>query len=112
MSSGKRRLDKLETNLTPKQAMLLWMAKAHSFENLTAYAQHLKTQPDSAWPLHRLGDQMTRSVEQALKGKPKEEINRALRRADLDVLFLFYLHQQANGITLSRRELCRVSLHT
>ena len=39
---------------------------------------------------------MTASVEQALKGKPKEEINRALRKADLDVLFLFYLHQQAN----------------
>ena len=43
------------------------------------------------------------SVEQALKGKPKEEIDQALRRADLDVLFLFFLHQQANG-RLAERE--------
>ena len=75
---------------------MLWMAEAHQFETLEEYAYYMKTQPDNAWPLRRLGDQMTASVEQALKRRPKEEINRAMRKADLDVLFLFYLHQQAN----------------
>ena len=97
MSSGNRRLDKLESHLTPRQAVLLWMAEAHQFQTLEEYACHMKTQPDNAWPLHRLGGQMTASVEQALKGKPREEINRAMGRADLDVLFLFFLHRQANS---------------
>ena len=97
MTSGKRRLDKLESNLTPKQAMLHWMAEAHQFGSLEEYARHMKTQPDNAWPLRRLGDQMRAAVEQTLKGRPKEEINRAQHQADLDVLFLFHLHQQANS---------------
>ncbi len=34
MTSGKRRLDKVESNLTPKQAMLHWMVEAHQFGSL------------------------------------------------------------------------------
>ena len=79
------------------------MAEVHQFESLEEYAHPMKTQPDDAWPLRRLGDQMTASVEQALKGKPKEEINRSLRRADLDILMLFHLHQRING-EVSERE--------
>ncbi len=97
MGSRNSRLDKLESHLTPKQAMLLWMSEAHQFGTLEEYAHHMKTQPDDAWPLRRLGDQMGASVEQALKGKPRSIIDRAQRQVDLDVLFLFYLHQQANG---------------
>ena len=97
MTSGNRRLDKLETQLTPKQAMLLWMAAAHQFGSLEEYAHHMKTQPDSAWPLRRLGVQMRVSVERALKGKPREGIDRVLHRANLDGLFLFFLHQQSNS---------------
>ncbi len=97
MSSANRRLDKLESNLTPKQAMLHWMSGAHSFQTLEEYAAHMKGQPDNAWPLGRLGDQMKAAAEQSLKGRPKEEINRALRQTLLDALFLFFLHQQSNG---------------
>ncbi len=97
MTSGKRRLDKLESNLTPKQAMLHWMVEAHNFGSLEEYAAHMKTQPDKAWPLRRLGDQMRAAVEQTLKSRPREEINRPQHQADLDVLFLFHLHQQANS---------------
>ncbi len=96
MSRGNRRLDKLESNLTPKQAMLRWMMEAHQFGSLEEYAAHMKSQPDDAWPLRRLGDQMRAAVRQSFKGRPEIAINQALRRADLDVLFLFYLHQQSN----------------
>ncbi len=96
MTSGKRRLHKLESHLTPKQAVLLWMAEAHQFQTLEEYASYIKTQPDDAWPLRRLIDQMTASVKQVLMGRSELVINQALRRADLDVLFLFYLHQQSN----------------
>ncbi len=59
MTNRKQRMNKLESDLTPQQAMLLWMTEAHSFETVEAYARHLKGKPDSAWPLPRLGDQMT-----------------------------------------------------
>ena len=81
MTNRKQRMDRLESSLTPTEAMLLWMAEAHAFETVEEYARHLKGKPDSAWPLHHLGNQMTASVEQALKGKPKPEINRAVRQA-------------------------------
>ncbi len=58
MGSRNSRLDKLESHLTPKQAVLLWMAEAHQFQTLEEYASHMKTQPDDAWPIRRLGDQM------------------------------------------------------
>ncbi len=76
--------------------MLRWMAEAHEFQTLQEYAHHMKTQPGDAWPLRRLGDQMRASVKQALMGRAELVINQALRRADLDVLFLFHLHQQSN----------------
>ncbi|MFQ6028639.1 MAG: hypothetical protein ACE5Q6_14225 [Dehalococcoidia bacterium] len=104
MKSSKRRLDKIELHLTPRQAVLLWMEEAHQFGTLEEYAHHMKTQPDSAWPLRRLGDQMAASVERALKGKPKAEIWQTLRQADLDVLLLYYLHQQANGRMVDKNQ--------
>ena len=50
MSGGKRRVEKLETGLTPKQAILLWLQEAHAFNTIAEYVRHLKTQPDSAAP--------------------------------------------------------------
>ncbi|MFQ6030895.1 MAG: hypothetical protein ACE5Q6_25800 [Dehalococcoidia bacterium] len=102
MSSGKRRLAKLEGHLTPKQAALLWMNDAHQFGTMTQYADSLKGQPDSAWPIPRLCDQMEVSITQALKGRPKVEIGQTLRQAYLDVLFLFYLHQRVNSTVMER----------
>ncbi len=54
MSMGMRRVQKLETNLTPKQAILLWFQEAHAFNNIQDYVSHLKTQPDSAAPVSKL----------------------------------------------------------
>ena len=50
MSNAKRRLDQLESGLTPKQAMLLWLQEAHAFRGIEEYVRHLKTQPDNAAP--------------------------------------------------------------
>ena len=81
MSSGNRRLDKLEGNLTPKQAALLWMADSHQFDTMNEYADSLKGASDSAWPIPRLCDQVYASVTKAMKGQPKEKLGPALRRA-------------------------------
>ena len=101
MNNGKRRVEKLESDLTPKQAILLWLQEAHSFNRIEEYAHHLKNQPDIAAPIDRLTMQVEEGVKQTLKGKPREEINKAVRQAYKDVLFLFFLHQQVNGKLLS-----------
>ena len=51
MSGGVKRLEKLETGLTPKQAILLWFQEAHGFNTIFEYIHHLKSQPDSAWAI-------------------------------------------------------------
>lgn len=92
-----RRVENLEAGLTPKQAIISWLQEAHAFKNIEEYVRHLKKQPDTEAPLHKLTDQVAGGVRQTLKGKPRKVINRAVRQAYRDVLFLFYLHQQVNS---------------
>ena len=101
MTTAKRRIDKLVTGLTPKQAILLWLQEAHAFNTIEELVHHLRTQPDSAAPLYKLPSQVSEGVKQTLKGQPREEINKAVNQAYKDVLFLFFLHQQVNGKLLS-----------
>ena len=54
VSSEKRRVEKLEGALTPKQAMLMWLQDAHKFNTVNEYVDHMKDQPDSAWPMGQL----------------------------------------------------------
>ena len=101
MSKNIQRVAKLETGLTPKQAILLWFQEAHGFNTIFEYIHHLKGQPDSAAPIPRLTDQVAEAVKQTLKGHPREEIDKAVRQAYKDVLFLFFLHQQVNRKLIS-----------
>jgi hypothetical protein len=96
MTSSKRRLDKLEVSLTPKQAILLWMEEAHQYGTMEQYVRSLKPGPEAAWPLAMLPDKISTAVEQAMKGRPRQEIVRRARQSIRDVLFLFHLHQQVN----------------
>ena len=101
MSKNIQRVAKLETGLTPKQAILLWFQEAHGFNTIFEYIRHLKGQPDTAAPIPRLTDQVAEAVKQTLKGHPREEIDKAVRQAYKDVLFLFFLHQQVNRKLIS-----------
>ena len=92
----KRRVQKLESGLTPKQAIMRWLQEAHGFGSIESYFNHLRTQPDNALPMTSLPMQVAAGVEEDLKEKPQEEIDRAIGQAMLDVLFLFHLHEQVN----------------
>lgn len=49
------RLDKLEDhNLTPREAVIMWMREAHQFDSLLAYGFWLIEQPDDVYPLIRM----------------------------------------------------------
>ena len=101
MNTARRRIEKLKTALSPKQAILLWLQEAHSFNTVEEYVRHLKDQRDIAWPIDRLTTQVEEAVKQDRKGQPNEKINRAIRSAYRDVLFLFYLHQRVNSKLIS-----------
>jgi hypothetical protein len=104
MSSSKRRLDKIEVSLTPKQAILLWLEEAHRYDTMEQYTRALKDGPDSAWPLAQLPEKVSRAVEQAMKGGSRQEISIGVRQAVRDVLFLFHLHQQVNGKVMEEQK--------
>ena len=101
MTNRKRRVEKLETGLTPAQAILLWLHEAHSFHGIKEYARDPSDKPDSEAPIDKLTTQVADAVKQILKGQPREEINKAVRKVYRDVLFLFFLHQQVNGKLLT-----------
>ena len=42
------RLDKVESSLTPKQAVVLWLQEIRQYQNVCEYVQFLRTQPESA----------------------------------------------------------------
>ena len=64
-----RRVQKLESGLTPKQAILLWIQEAHTFRSVEDYVGDLMNQPKSAWPMARLPDQVEAKVRESLKGQ-------------------------------------------
>ena len=97
MSKKIRRVEKLETGLTPKQAIMMWLQEAHAFKSIEEYVRHLNKQPDSAAPLHKLTTLVSERVNRTRKGPPREEVDRAVLQAYKDVLFLFFLHQRVNG---------------
>jgi hypothetical protein len=74
----------------------LWMEEAHQYDTMEQYARSPKPGPESAWPLAILPDKVASAVEQAMKGRSKQEIARVARQAIRDVLFLFHLHQRVN----------------
>ena len=96
MKGEKRRIEKVQSNLSPKPAFQLWMQEAHGFDTVEGYLNHLMTVPNKDWPLACLTSQATEAATQAMKGNPQIDINRAVQQARRDVVFLFMLHQQVN----------------
>jgi hypothetical protein len=96
MTTGQRRLDKLEGALSPREAVLLWMAEAHQYPTLAAYMDVLKDAPITKYPMMRLPERVAQAVRAARKGEKPEVVKRAERQAVREVAFLFYLQLQVN----------------
>jgi hypothetical protein len=91
-----RRLAKLEGALSPKAATLLWLAEAHQFGSLPAYAVWLIDQPISAAPLERVPGQARAAAVAALRGQPREAVRVAAHQAVRDAIFLVELVLKLN----------------
>lgn len=94
--SLERRVAKLETSLSPTEAVLAWLAEAHEFPTLPEYVASLLDAPRDAWPLTRIGGQVEGAVRVAMKGKPEDAVWKAVRRRVGDAFFLFDLALRLN----------------
>jgi hypothetical protein len=91
-----RRLDKITGQLTPQQAVLLWMQEAHQHQTISGYMDSLQDAPDTKYPMMWLPRQVRQAVHTAMKGEKPDVILRAERKAVREVAFLFYLQLQVN----------------
>jgi len=99
-----KRAASLEESLTPKEAIILWMREVHEFGSLFDYGRWLIDQPDDVCPLMRMPAQVVAAVRRQHKGIPDIRLHNEFYRAQKDVLFLYYLHQQVNVRFLTEKE--------
>ena len=91
-----RRLTTLETSLTPTQRVLAWLDEAHAFGSLHTYVDSLLDQPPEAIPINRLARAAAGATRTALRGKPAEVVDGAVRKALRDTIFRFELVMRIN----------------
>jgi hypothetical protein len=91
-----RRLAGLEASMTPTQRVVAWLDAAHAFGSLEAYVESLLDQPAEAFPLNRLTREAAIGARAALRGKPTEIVNAAVRKALRETVFRFDLVMRIN----------------
>ncbi len=96
MANRAHRLDRIESSLTPTEAVVKWMDEAHEHGSLREFALSIVRQPDTKAPLYRLREFVIPGLEQRLKGKPPDEKNRRIHQALKDIAFLYYLQLEVN----------------
>ncbi len=95
--SADRRLTKLEGALSPKAATLLWLTELHAFPTLAAYVAWLIDQPASAAPLYRVPVAAEAGVRDALRGEKRVAVDRSVREAVRQAVFLVELVIRLNA---------------
>jgi hypothetical protein len=88
---SKRRLDRLERSLFPKEAAIRWLGEAHAFGSLPAYVASLIDQPDAKQPFIALPAQVEKAVWESMRGKRTGFIKEVTREAVGDTVFLVRL---------------------
>jgi hypothetical protein len=100
--TSERRMAALERALSPTELVLAWLAETHSYGSLDASARASLAEEDYVPPINRLARAATEEPRTRLKGKPREEINRASDRAVRETLFRFHLVLRINSTSHER----------
>ena len=98
-----KRIEKVQSSLTPKQAAILWLDELAKFPNLIEYVSHVHSLPPGNAPLERLPHQIEQAVRQSMKGSPEKEIWPEVRLGVRDVAFLIHIALNTNYKMLSRQ---------
>jgi hypothetical protein len=89
--TARRRLDRLEHSLGPQEAILRWLEEAHRFPSMMEYAHATIDLPESAQPPIRITEQVAAAIRRRRAGLADHELERAVRRAIGDAIFLYQL---------------------
>jgi hypothetical protein len=106
--SSAKRLARIESSLTPKQAVLLWLKEAQQFD-ITEYSEKILNAPLSDAPRVRFPKMAEEAVRDSLrkKGMKPEWIARAEReawkQADSLVVLVLNLNDQVQQCSLQSR---------
>jgi hypothetical protein len=92
----KRRLDAVETSLSPTQLVLRWMAEAHAYGDVPAYVASLLAQDPPVAPLDRLAREAVHGARTSMRGKRPEVVDAAVRSALRETVFRFELVMRIN----------------
>ena len=107
MTIGKR-LDDLEDSLTPCEAIICWLREVHEFESYASYCRWLLDQPDDSYPLVKTTRQVRAGVKSGHKGTPDVLLKDEMRRAEKEVIFLYYVQKELNLRLYMEEEVLRV----
>jgi hypothetical protein len=99
-SAASRRVAKLEGALPPREAVLAWLAEAQEFPSFVDQARSIADLPVEAAPLSVIGARVVAAVREAMKGQPRDTVERAALRAQGDAVFLLCLVVLLNGRVL------------
>jgi hypothetical protein len=92
----KRRLDAVETSLSPTQLVLRWLADAHAYGSVDRYVASLVQTDPPVNPLDRLAREATHGAQAAMRGKHPDVAAEAVRSALRETVFRFEVVVQIN----------------
>jgi hypothetical protein len=91
-----RRVAKLEESLSPTQLVLRWLAEAHAYGDIPAYAASLLAHDQPVAPLDRLAREAVQAARASMRGKRPELVDAAVRNALRETVFRFELVMRIN----------------
>jgi hypothetical protein len=94
--SAESRLAALEAALSPTELVLRWLAEAHACDDFDAYTSALLDGDPDNLPMNRLAREAEKGVRARSRGKPREDVEAAIRRAVVETIFRAQLVLQIN----------------
>lgn len=109
--TAKRRLAQVEASLTPQALVLHWLEEVQAYPSLVDYTRTILDLPVGEQPLNRMGRAARDAAKASAKGQSADAADRAARRAEGDVAFLFSLVMELNESTLEDCQVDRLWGH-
>ena len=100
MINNQKRLTRIETSLSPKQAVLLWLRQEHHGRTSMEYLRDMFQQPPSARPRARVETQVVDAIRAAMKGQEAARIHQAMRQGQMYADFLILLVSRTNSVIM------------
>jgi hypothetical protein len=108
--SIQKRLVKIQGSLRPEQAVLLLIHEARETESFYLYCSGLHERPPSECPCNRINREVASAIRLAMKGKPAELVEKAVRSAAMEADFLLVLAFRVNEEVLNHADARQLGL--